>query len=269
MFRIWLMLNVFFLFGCKSGSDGTFVKTEKFSSGKMKSEITMKSDSVKDGFAKYYHKNGKLLNEVTYKNNLINGWVTQYDSMGYLQSKVHYFDGIKDGKAIWYYSTGKIKSEAVYKGDKQFCSGFFYRPNGTISSYQCIDFTGAAFYVVKYDELGGIVSKDGIVLSPNILINGNSEVDSIEVNKEVTIEIALSRPPKCETKILVKEVSTNNEVMASYELNAEDECIVSFKKKINIVGKYRFVIRGILMNEMGAIVDETDNLLELFVVDGK
>ena len=80
-----------------------------YPNGKIAEEINFK-DNLKEGICKRYTENGIVIEESAYKNNEYNGTTTFKDSDGNLISKGNFVDGKKAG--VWhFYEKGKLSKE--------------------------------------------------------------------------------------------------------------------------------------------------------------
>jgi antitoxin component YwqK of YwqJK toxin-antitoxin module len=80
-----------------------------YPNGKIAEEINFK-DNLKEGICKRYTENGIVIEESAYKNNEYNGAATFKDSDGNLISKGNFVDGKKAG--VWhFYEKGKLSKE--------------------------------------------------------------------------------------------------------------------------------------------------------------
>ena len=80
-----------------------------YPNGKIAEEINFK-DNLKEGICKRYTENGIVIEESAYKNNEYNGTATFKDSDGSLISKGNFVDGKKAG--VWhFYEKGKLSKE--------------------------------------------------------------------------------------------------------------------------------------------------------------
>jgi antitoxin component YwqK of YwqJK toxin-antitoxin module len=107
----------FLVFSCgKTNENGKKAETkskdesglkEYYSNGKVKTEISAKGQ-LRQGPTRNYDRDGLLLSEVNYDNNIMDGMVTNYYAKsGKINSTFIYKKGIKEGDEIWYYESGK------------------------------------------------------------------------------------------------------------------------------------------------------------------
>jgi antitoxin component YwqK of YwqJK toxin-antitoxin module len=101
----------------KKSKDESVVK-EYYSNGKIKTEISAKGQ-LRQGPTRNYDRNGLLLSEVNYDNNIMDGMVTNYYAKsGKVNSTFIYKKGIKEGDEIWYYESGKPYRVSPYINGK-------------------------------------------------------------------------------------------------------------------------------------------------------
>ena len=79
--------------------------------GNLLSEIPF----VRNGASIYYHSNGRIKSDGTYRNNLRHGLTTWYSENGLKESSGFFKDGKEDGLSTWYYPSGQVKTERTYK----------------------------------------------------------------------------------------------------------------------------------------------------------
>jgi antitoxin component YwqK of YwqJK toxin-antitoxin module len=146
----------------EKSKDESVVK-EYYSNGKIKTEISAKGQ-LRQGPTRNYDRNGLLLSEVNYDNNIMDGMVTNYYAKsGKINSTFIYKKGIKEGDEIWYYESGKpyrvspyihgkiegvqkhyfedgkLQAEVNYKNGMPGMGLKEYKPDGTlISDYPTI-----------------------------------------------------------------------------------------------------------------------------------
>ena len=85
------------------------IRTVFYNSGKIAEEISYKNN-LKNGFYKKYTENGIVLEESTFKNNLYSGLAVFRDSNGNLVSTGQFVNGKKAG--IWqFFEKGKVVKE--------------------------------------------------------------------------------------------------------------------------------------------------------------
>jgi len=103
------------------------VVREYYSNGKIKTEISAKGQ-LRHGPTKNYDRNGLLLSEVNYVDNIMEGMATNYYAKsGKVNSTLIYKKGIKEGDEIWYYESGKPYRVSPYiKGKIEGTQKLYY-----------------------------------------------------------------------------------------------------------------------------------------------
>ena len=96
----------------KHGRIGTWKFFHK--NGKLKSESTWK-DGERDGPYKSYYENGQLKEEGTLKDGELDGPTKTYYQNGQLKSEITWKDGELDGPTKTYYQNGQLKRETTYQ----------------------------------------------------------------------------------------------------------------------------------------------------------
>jgi len=92
-----------------AGCQGTGGNGEK-NNGKKES-----GDSIQ---VKKYYNEGRLVKEVTFKNDVKNGICRNYYADGRLKRTIWYESGLKEDTARWFYREGKIYRSTPYRNDK-------------------------------------------------------------------------------------------------------------------------------------------------------
>jgi antitoxin component YwqK of YwqJK toxin-antitoxin module len=88
-------------------SNAARVLKEYFSNGKIKTETAAKGN-LRHGLTRNFDREGHLLSQVSYVNNIKDGMATNfYPISGKVNSTLVYKNGIKEGDEIWYYESGK------------------------------------------------------------------------------------------------------------------------------------------------------------------
>ena len=86
---------------------GMVVIKEYHSNGKVKTEIAAVGQ-LRNGPTRNYDREGRLLSEVNYIDNVKEGLATNYyANTGKVNSTLEFKNGIKEGNEIWYYESGK------------------------------------------------------------------------------------------------------------------------------------------------------------------
>lgn len=101
---ILLVLSVLILAGCLN---------------KESDENREKKKAEKDNVeVRKYYDNGKLVKEVTFKNNIRNGICRNYYDDGRLKRTIWYENGTREDTAKWYYREGMVYRATPYSNDK-------------------------------------------------------------------------------------------------------------------------------------------------------
>lgn len=137
-------------------SNAVHIIKEYFSNGRIKTEISAKGN-LRHGLTKNYSRDGLLLSQVNYVENVKEGMATNfYEKSGKINSTLVYKKGIKEGDEIWYwesgrpyrvtpyvegfangiqkyfYEDGKLKAELPWKNGKPGIGLKEYKPDGTL-----------------------------------------------------------------------------------------------------------------------------------------
>ncbi len=104
--RILLLVTVIVLsVGCQSSVNNKATRADKEENG----------DKVQ---LKKYYNEGRLVKEVTFKNNIKHGICRNYYDDGRLKRTIWYENGLKEDTAKWYYPEGMVYRATPYKNDK-------------------------------------------------------------------------------------------------------------------------------------------------------
>lgn len=88
-----------------------------YSEGKIMSEISYVND-VLEGTCYWFYENGNLKEEKTYDQGKLNGWCKSYYPTGLLQQEMYVKDGYRDGLTKTYYENGGLKDVKNYENGK-------------------------------------------------------------------------------------------------------------------------------------------------------
>jgi hypothetical protein len=98
--------------------NGVTVIKEYFSTGVVKTEISARGQ-LRHGPTRNYDMKGRLLSEVNYVDNIMEGTATNYYvKTGKINSTLEYKHGIKEGNETWYYESGKVYRLSPYINGK-------------------------------------------------------------------------------------------------------------------------------------------------------
>lgn len=120
MKKYFILSSVLLLLSCNK----PIIEKEYYSSGELKSEITLNREGEREGFTFVYYQNGNLKDKALYKNGKIIDTVYGYNEDGTINN-------------IEYYSTDSAYS-ILYKNGAIYQKGAFqkYVPNGWIEEYK-------------------------------------------------------------------------------------------------------------------------------------
>ena len=107
------------------------IEKDYYDNGNIKYEIQKNNDKI-DGYAKYWNKEGHILNEVNYSNGLLHGEWKEYHVNGNIKYKITYQYGLKNGYEVWYYDNGIKKSEILYSKNKIVTDIIRWDKNGNL-----------------------------------------------------------------------------------------------------------------------------------------
>lgn len=237
--------------GCmqKKGDNNRYVVT-KDGQGNIISEINYIRDTVVNGVAKYYYKNGNLKDEINYVNGFKYGIHKHYTPNGLLESEIEFKNDTQDGYAYWYYINGKVESKSFWINGKTFGDAYYYYDTGILESYRSFDYQGHIRYLTKYDSSGLKIKEEGTVLG-QLVIDG--DFNSVPLTKNVTFRICVANPPNTNTKVVLKQMKDNTMLnIRELPINKNEATYVA---AFNVIGKYKLVT-------VGEMKDLRDNLIK-------
>jgi len=171
-----------------SVADSTTVRVlkEYFSNGKVKTETTAKGN-LRHGLTKNYDREGHLISQVNYVNNIRDGMATNFYAVsGKVNSTLVYKDGIKEGDEIWYYESGKPYRVTPYI--KGFANGIqkYYYEDGRLKAELPMKNGKPGVGLKEYQYNGTLITN-----YPSLIIR---QRDYISQANKVILTIELSEP---------------------------------------------------------------------------
>ncbi|MDR6301456.1 toxin-antitoxin system YwqK family antitoxin [Mesonia maritima] len=91
-------------------------------------------DKKREGIWKYYFKDGNLMMQETYKNDVLNGWKIVYFPNGKITEKKHFENGVANGENLIYAKNGTLIQSYTYKDGKLHGSTETYNASGNLIS---------------------------------------------------------------------------------------------------------------------------------------
>lgn len=222
------VISLFILFGCRDdrGENG-FVKKEYYSNGNLFSEVEYLNDSIKNGVAKFFYKNGQLKEQGTF------------------------IDNIKDGVYVAFFENGVIKERGNFRMGKPLGSFYYYYPNGNLRLYNAQDYKEDVFYVLKLDTIGQKIKEDGRIISATV--SSPSYIEHYVVGDTLILEYCVAQPPGYKTNILIGHYLKNGKVkkmIRAFEKYSIVQSIATYKLIANEPGVYVIVNAGELIDSL-------------------
>ena len=228
--------------------------------GHIKSEIPYINDTIIDGTAKYYYYPTDIVkDEIEFNNGVKEGWHKHYKEDGTLESKVQFSNDVQDGETYWYYPDSKIKEHTHWVMGKQYGSAKYYYPNSKLKTYNAIDFYDNTLYVLRYDEQGNKVQDDGVVFSPEYGYVPHR--DSMPINGETFIQIAVAEPPDTKTTIRMGELGKELKELEIKRYTA------TYQDTFTTVGKHTLVTVGKIYDLEGNLIKRDSVTTEITVIE--
>jgi hypothetical protein len=101
--------------------------------------LTKREGRIPDGVVKSYHRNGRVLSEVTFKDNMWNGVARVYNEKGVLRKEINFQNDKKQGPAKVYYSNGLIAKALNFRDNVLQGKCTTYNVQGGIRGVVCYE----------------------------------------------------------------------------------------------------------------------------------
>jgi hypothetical protein len=222
------VIGLFVLFGCRynRGKNG-FVKKEYYSNGNLFSEVEYLNDSIKNGVAKFFYKNGQLKEQGTFT------------------------DNIKDGEYVAFFENGTIKERGNFRMGKPLGNFFYYYPNGNLRLYNAQDYKEDVFYALKLDTICQKIKEDGRIISPTV--SSPSYKKHYVVDDTLILEYCVAQPPGYKTNILIGHYLKKGKVkkmIRAFEKYPIVQSIATYRFKAKEPGVHVIVNAGELIDSL-------------------
>lgn len=178
----------------KKGGDFYYEGFE--SDGSKTTEGLYDVEGGKEGLWKYYSSSGVKIQEVFYKNNMIQGDVKNYHLNDTLESKMTYVNDTLSGYYTSFFKNGQMNCEGWYKNNSPSKEWKFYYKNGTIKSinfYHKGDFHGVQKYFSVEGKISNLATYEYGKLLKEVTFSNDGEVINTIVykpsNEETIIEL--------------------------------------------------------------------------------
>jgi len=86
----------------------------------------------KNGDVLNYFRNGKLIESLIYKNDVLDGICKRYYESGVMREESVYKNGLYEGKVKFYYPSGQLSTEGLYAHDFKEGTWNYYSENGSL-----------------------------------------------------------------------------------------------------------------------------------------
>lgn len=187
------------------------------------------------GYILNYYNDGGLMDSIEYLNGKRNGWTCFYSKKGEKTYMEYYFKGIRNGWSIYYYDNGKTYKEELYINNKPFGDYQTYYKDGSLKTYNCIDFEGDNRRVKIYDSNGNVVKNEGKVIGQAMIYSNNSV---FKVGQNILIDFVVSRAPNEKVRTWIFENNNYKEYFFS------GDNIITFRKIYYKEGNYKIYAIG-------------------------
>lgn len=229
----------------------------------IQSEINYINDTVMDGVAKYYYKNGIIKEEINFSKGLKEGTNTSYYQDGSIESKTQFKKGVRDGIYESYFPNGKIKEKGNWLNNKAFGNAFFYYENGLTETFNCYDFEEHNRYLIKYDSNGKKIKEEGTVLGQFLL---DGKFDSILMNKPMVAKVSVAVPPDSKVVVFVGKLIIPNKITEADTLPVLNN-IATYTQTFKEKGNHRLVTVGQIKDLQGNLVKQDSIYTDITVIE--
>lgn len=162
-------LLVILCISCGEKDKSSFIKRDYYRDGSLASEVSYSKDSIKNGPAKSFYRNGQLAEQGNFRN------------------------GKRDGPYSTYYKDGILKERGNFLLDDPLGNFYYYYPNGRLRLYNAQDYQGEVFYVLKFDSTGKKIKEDGMIISPTI--SSPTYKKQYTLGDSMVLEFCIAEPP--------------------------------------------------------------------------
>ena len=195
----------------------------------------MKADKI-DGYYKEYYRSGQLKVETDYTDGKKHGRGFEYFEDSAKKFTGFYKNGEIDSVCRWYYPSGQIKESSYWKEGRRAAEWVLFYPDGGISAYNFVNFSGQLVYWRNYDESGNNVKEGGnpigsIVISPKNAL--------LKIGESAIFDIYVARPPQ--THIDIYCIGNNGKRYEDSTLkNTDLDYMYRFEKQFATEGEYQW-----------------------------
>jgi hypothetical protein len=183
--------------------DGQQVVQEWYNDKQIKSNITYLDKSGKSYVSVKYNKEGRMIDSVTYKNDVITGPRKYYDAGSGLTHIENYKNGVPDGVMKAVFDNGVTNFEGYMVNGSKAGEWIFHYRDGRPITYEFYDLSGNIKYFRKYDD-GGAAGK----VTGSGIIDISLSVDKTDTTTFIKARTTLASPPGCTTELTIKNNGT-------------------------------------------------------------
>lgn len=148
-----------------------------------------------------------------------------------------------------YYENGRLKSYQEFFKDKLIGNQYYFYETGRLQHYNYIDEYDVVCFVIKWDEKGKVLKKEGVSISPNITLNGN---DRLTIGDTLDISVEVPSPPYTKSRIYGGVIDRNMNIIDSSQVSVQHG-IAIYKWKVNITDTIYPFFYGVLYDEKNQI----------------
>lgn len=258
---IQILLTLAFLSSCfnskRAGHSNVQMKIERDSHGHIVSEIPYLNDSTIHGVAKYFNRiTYKVQQEVEFKNGKKDGTSKQYDYYGNVILLSYFQNDLQHGPSMRYYSNGNLEEISYWFEGRAIGEAKRYFEDGKLKLLCLKDFDEKIYYSIQYDSTGKLISEDGVVFSPHVIVYPN--VDSLFVNDSVNVHLMVA---SLENRFL-EIVFEYSDTLFTYK---PIDLRLTHQRRFTRGGEYYLKIKGKMLSEEGDLLKENEIMYEFKV----
>lgn len=217
-----LIIILSVIFGCRNTDNDGFIKREYYSNGALASEIPYNRDTIMQGTAKFFYKNGQLAEEGNFTK------------------------GKKNGPYTAYYLDGTIKEQGNFLLDEPLGSFYYYYPNGKLELYNAQDYRKEVFYVLKLDSTGKKLREEGMVISPTA--SSPTYKKNYTLGDSLVLEFCIAQPPGYKVRVTASYYLTGRTGLRTMPSAFTEipifRSLASYRLKFLELGSYDIICAG-------------------------
>lgn len=194
---------------------------------------------------KYYPKENKIV-EFSYllkgNDTIIDGEVTYYSKdRKIILGKAYYKNGLLNGRYTGYYTDGKIKQIVNYRNDTIVGDRVYNYSDGNIERYILHDDSGRVAFIVKFDNNGNVIKRQGFPLV-DVENIGKKTLDSLKLGDSLKYSYYLANIPTSKCSFIIKSLNFDDK-KNQRRISSRKNCRITVDEKVNRVGKNSIIAK--------------------------